>query len=289
MIKNVRVPFAIHRPTNEFVDVDDVESGSKCNCFCPSCKSALIAKHGNKKVHHFAHLKTDVEIECDYSIYYSIRMMYIAKFKAHIENTPISLPSYVQRLDGYTRYNQLVSVSKTLISATTVNFVYSSGDIIVHDLTIDAGIKLSNGKAIGIYFYYDEHPVPAIERLQGLKFPILGIDITPLKNILLARTDTTRTNTQILLDYLASDHLESSWLHVPNNLDLSSILAERIHQIEEEFESELPHAASITLTKKRPMYKRGVSTFKCSSCNAEWNATQGYICNNCGGRGKIQN
>ncbi len=36
--------------------VDDVSTGLACECFCPHCRSVLIAKNGgNYKVHHFAH------------------------------------------------------------------------------------------------------------------------------------------------------------------------------------------------------------------------------------------
>lgn len=34
---------------------DDVVSGLGCNCTCPHCNAALIAKKGNKRKHHFAH------------------------------------------------------------------------------------------------------------------------------------------------------------------------------------------------------------------------------------------
>ncbi|MEI8202453.1 MAG: competence protein CoiA family protein [Bacteroidota bacterium] len=42
---------------NELVTIEDVESGLKCNCICPSCKKQLIARKGNINDHHFAHLE----------------------------------------------------------------------------------------------------------------------------------------------------------------------------------------------------------------------------------------
>lgn len=37
------------------VHVDNVAKGKACGCFCPSCKKPLYAKHGRKRMHHFAH------------------------------------------------------------------------------------------------------------------------------------------------------------------------------------------------------------------------------------------
>lgn len=42
--------------SGQTVSIDSVPLGKECNCFCPACKSPLIAKNkGEKRVHHFAH------------------------------------------------------------------------------------------------------------------------------------------------------------------------------------------------------------------------------------------
>lgn len=42
----------------KLVHIENVSTGLACNCFCPHCKSELIAKNsGYYKVHHFAHSK----------------------------------------------------------------------------------------------------------------------------------------------------------------------------------------------------------------------------------------
>lgn len=51
----------------QVVHVRDVDRGLACDCTCPHCKSPLVAKKGNKNIHHFAHSAYDIEIEeCGY-------------------------------------------------------------------------------------------------------------------------------------------------------------------------------------------------------------------------------
>jgi len=47
------------------VHISQVESGLVCNCVCPSCKKALVAKKGRTNEHHFAHFDNE---SCKYSV-----------------------------------------------------------------------------------------------------------------------------------------------------------------------------------------------------------------------------
>ncbi len=48
------VPFAVDA-TGNWRDVDAVNRGKECACFCAECKAPLIARKGEIRVHHFAH------------------------------------------------------------------------------------------------------------------------------------------------------------------------------------------------------------------------------------------
>lgn len=50
-----KIPYALNAQ-GELVHVDSVPRGKKCECHCPVCKSPLQARHGKKKIHHFAHI-----------------------------------------------------------------------------------------------------------------------------------------------------------------------------------------------------------------------------------------
>ncbi len=48
-----RMTFALQN--GNLIDIEQVESGLRCQCTCPACGEALIAKKGQKTMHHFAH------------------------------------------------------------------------------------------------------------------------------------------------------------------------------------------------------------------------------------------
>ena len=58
------------RNSGKIVSISDVVSGLACNCTCPSCGRALIAKKGKKREHHFAHYgSTDCNYGCESALH----------------------------------------------------------------------------------------------------------------------------------------------------------------------------------------------------------------------------
>jgi len=68
------IPFAYSINKKELVGINDVPSGMKCNCLCPSCGMKLIARKGDINEHHFAH-KEEADELCEYSFWVSVRDM----------------------------------------------------------------------------------------------------------------------------------------------------------------------------------------------------------------------
>ncbi|WP_156486279.1 competence protein CoiA family protein [Marinomonas sp. TW1] len=73
------LPFGQDIESGEFVDVGSVPNGDKCGCICPSCKTFLTARQGEKNEWHFAHKvnksHNSTKVPCDFSFYVSVRMM----------------------------------------------------------------------------------------------------------------------------------------------------------------------------------------------------------------------
>ena len=66
----------LHNPyglkDSKIVYVDDVPRGLKCGCFCPACNDRLMAKHGDKRSHHFAHASNRL---CGFSVESAVHRM----------------------------------------------------------------------------------------------------------------------------------------------------------------------------------------------------------------------
>lgn len=55
MSENIRIPYGVNT-NGDLVHIDLVKNGKNCKCYCPDCKTPLIAKNGGKiNIHHFAH------------------------------------------------------------------------------------------------------------------------------------------------------------------------------------------------------------------------------------------
>jgi hypothetical protein len=50
---DVKLPFGLR--DGEYLHIDQVDRGLRCNCRCPGCDAELVAKKGDGTAHHFAH------------------------------------------------------------------------------------------------------------------------------------------------------------------------------------------------------------------------------------------
>jgi hypothetical protein len=82
ILNHVKMPFALNSKQH-IVGVDDVPNGDACGCFCLSCKTPVIAKHGNVLAHHFAHKVTAgfTEAICTCSPRVAVALIVLQEFK----------------------------------------------------------------------------------------------------------------------------------------------------------------------------------------------------------------
>ena len=73
------IPFGLDAESGELLDVGSVKRGNACGCICPSCRTPLLARHGDAREWHFAHRSVKVHGEtrkvCEYSFAVSVRLM----------------------------------------------------------------------------------------------------------------------------------------------------------------------------------------------------------------------
>ena len=63
----------------EFIHIDDVERGLKCNCECIVCGGDLVANQGNQKAHYFAHHTKSGLDYCNESVVHKLSKLIIEK------------------------------------------------------------------------------------------------------------------------------------------------------------------------------------------------------------------
>lgn len=71
----ILIPFALNK-SGEVVGIDSVANGLACNCVCISCKSPMVARHGQYNQPHFSHLKAGTaDLKCDITFENSVLWM----------------------------------------------------------------------------------------------------------------------------------------------------------------------------------------------------------------------
>lgn len=83
----------------KMVYVDDVPGGASCGCVCPSCREKLVARHGNKRSHGFAHISK--ERGANLNICLKVIMFKLAEQIIATEKQ-ICLPSYYEIFESKT-------------------------------------------------------------------------------------------------------------------------------------------------------------------------------------------
>lgn len=68
-MKTLNLTYALK--DNSLVHISEVESGLQCGCKCPACGETLIARKGDKVIHHFAHKST---VECEFGYQTSLHL-----------------------------------------------------------------------------------------------------------------------------------------------------------------------------------------------------------------------
>lgn len=156
--------------------IGEVPRGAACGCFCPSCNSPLVAKHGEVNEWHFGHLAMQERPECEVGAHNLLRRLGVQ----YLHDLPqLILPPYRQVLTRLGRFGQIHEVAEwqsEVVKVRDWNLAAARGQPIGMltlrdgsniDMFIDIGNQrpthqrhLSHGKVV---FYC---PLPAPESLR---------------------------------------------------------------------------------------------------------------------------
>ena len=79
-----KVPWGLDTSSNLIVHVDEVPNGIACGCVCPACKASLIARHGTRRMHHFAHANS--QGACEGQLHATAKLLLFQRIRTEIKN-----------------------------------------------------------------------------------------------------------------------------------------------------------------------------------------------------------
>ena len=148
------------------VSIADVPSGKKCGCVCPACGDELIARKGQKRMHHFAHRSNE---DCEYGYESSLHLA--AKDILSRSEKMVIPPVYVE-FPQSGKPKELISKERK-IPIDDVELEKRFDDIIP-DIVVDSGDE---------HFFieiYVTHPIDdeKLKKLKGKKISTIEIDLS---------------------------------------------------------------------------------------------------------------
>ena len=151
------------------VSIADVPSGKECGCVCPACGDELIARKGEKRMHHFAHRSNE---DCEYGYESSLHLA--AKDILSRSEKMVIPPIYVE-FPQSGKSKELLYLKKE-IPVDRVELEKRFDDIIP-DIVVYSGDK---------YFFieiYVTHPIDdeKLKKLKEKKICTIEIDLSKIK------------------------------------------------------------------------------------------------------------
>jgi len=212
------IPFGLIEETSEFVDIYDVERGKNCHCICPSCRTPLIARHGDSNTWHFAHAHKGVydkiKKECEYSFYLSVRLMARQLIDSSITLGLPEYKDYVEKFDdelGYPVQEEFVITSEQDISIEEIEVEKSFSKVPV-DL-----VGNINDFQFVIYFTHSNRDVPSeLFTPKNHKCGIVSVALNSLPKLFSKAREEGKTYKEVLKVFLSTNRDSKKWIFHPN-------------------------------------------------------------------------
>lgn len=215
-----KVPFALLKDTDQYVDVHEVDRGTKCDCICTSCKTPLSARQGDVNTWHFAHATRGTSgktsKDCEFSFYVSVTQMAKQLFaeEGHVQ---LVVPEYTYLVeDRHPLHKCRITKEVTITSATYVG---------LENIALESKIARHPGDVVGtvkgfpliIGLSHKEKPYQHDPHLlDKLRAGIIEIDLTATWEIFFQQKGRgAETFRSILKDYLFTEVEHKKWLYHP--------------------------------------------------------------------------
>ena len=188
--KQLKLTYALK--DGEIVSIEDVKSGLTCGCICPACGDPLVAKKGEKMMHHFAHHAGHT---CEFGYESSL---HLAAKNILSKAKKIVLPAVYLAFPESCKEAQLISESKEIkIDKVELEKRYSD---IVPDIVIYSG-----GKQLFVEIYVT-HRIDdeKLNKLRKANISTIEIDLSDKRETI---------STEELTNLLLNNSEEKKWIY----------------------------------------------------------------------------
>jgi hypothetical protein len=210
------IPFALRKADDQIVDVAEVEQGLACGCICPSCQSPLIARKGDIKTWHFAHVSRadegDTRTDCGYSWAVSVRLMARQLLR---EGMLLDLPPFEDIVEITLGAGRPIRHSYEVAPPQTLNLPPSEIDSKFGGVLVDALGRSEDG-AFAIYITHSNRSAP--DDLSAAPAPCAGVIVIDLMALASQNHESTERQNyrQLLSTFLSADLPSKRWMFHPH-------------------------------------------------------------------------
>ncbi|GIU41141.1 hypothetical protein TUM3794_21020 [Shewanella colwelliana] len=203
------IPFGL-RSDGVYIDAEDATRGKACDCVCPSCGLALIARKGESYAKHFAHdpnggSKEDIEA-CQFSFFVSVRFMLKQLFE---EKGVLLLPPLEIEHEGS---KHTITKSAT-ITVEPGNILADTYEL---DVMFDFILNITDRK-LCLYITHPGRPEPIYQSsVVEQHTAILGLDLMHFSK-LFNESVKVKTAKQLCLEWLETGIQGKRWIYNPRH------------------------------------------------------------------------
>ena len=191
-----RLPYGLK--DNQLVSIHDVQKGLDCECVCPACKTRLLAKKGDKNIHHFAHYRGQ---DCPNGLETTLHLKAkeIISKASYFNLPPVKLLQFGDPLFSTKRlYFQKVDIEKSVRNVIPDALLYVKG----------------RRQPIALEFTVTNSPDKfKIRRLYELQLPSIEIDLKKIYNEQIKK-EKKWNETQFIWSII-EDIVHKSWIFNP--------------------------------------------------------------------------
>lgn len=213
MSNSIQLAFGLRASDNSLVHISNAEQGNGCNCVCPVCKSALVAKKGTINTHHFAHTTVT---DCQYA---AETVTHLAAKDVLAKAGYIVVPKHVLNLfdtvrNGYK--SEYVRTDRKIVEAQKIVFDDVRIDHVFQDIAPDLLVTVSGEDLLIEIFVTHKVDAKKLNKIRMYSLPALEIDMQDILSL---------PNTDEFEAELIERTDSKAWLFHPRQ-----VAAENVHQ-----------------------------------------------------------